>query len=469
MDLKQTPSEGSVGSFQPTNIQVFAGSSTFHGIRHIFVYGPMTIRRLFWMMAFIISLGLLVVESAERVVYFFSYPHVTKVDEVVSNSLVFPAVTICNLNQYRFSKLSRNDLYHAGELLALLNVHMEIPDPHLAEPEVLAILKEKAYFENYKPKPFSMPEFMGRVGHDLKEMMLSCKFKGKVCTHQDFKVTFLDSLGIALLSQDQSLSPAPADELHPVGTRRSGSTARRLELNYLYRDAVLLIRPSSALDNRDHQLTLDERLSNCKAIHDQQQLALVREVLGSRPPSACVWIASPCLMRLLSGAGITRLVSEVDAGTLACTHRTAAWSGPSADPLHFQKAAICFQLSFHFGAASSHVEEIKQGNLQQSVLQSDPQCHHFWNPFNNQQSLLQCCNREKGEEQLPSPEPASQSQAEQQPLHLLLRGARHKPAARLEYLMAGVPHTTASVAITSVTIARVARVVTAGVLSLRHS
>ncbi|XP_058862570.1 acid-sensing ion channel 2-like [Acipenser ruthenus] len=188
MDLKQTPSEGSVGSFQPTNIQVFAGSSTFHGIRHIFVYGPMTIRRLLWMVAFIVSLGLLVVESAERVAYFFSYPHVTKVDEVVSNSLVFPAVTICNLNQYRFSKLSRNDLYHAGELLALLNVHMEIPDPHLAEPEVLAVLKEKAYFENYKPKPFSMPEFMERVGHDLKEMMLSCKFKGKVCTHQDFKV-----------------------------------------------------------------------------------------------------------------------------------------------------------------------------------------------------------------------------------------------------------------------------------------
>ncbi|MBN3272159.1 ASIC2 protein, partial [Polyodon spathula] len=188
MDLKQTPSEGSLGSFQPTNIQVFAGNSTFHGIRHIFIYGPMTIRRLLWMVAFIVSLGLLVVESSERVAYFFSYPHVTKVDEVVANSLVFPAVTICNLNQYRFSKLSRNDLYHAGELLALLNVHMDIPDPHLAEPEVLTILKEKAYFENYKPKPFSMLEFMERVGHDMKEMMLSCKFKGQVCTYQDFKV-----------------------------------------------------------------------------------------------------------------------------------------------------------------------------------------------------------------------------------------------------------------------------------------
>ncbi|XP_041122664.1 acid-sensing ion channel 2-like isoform X2 [Polyodon spathula] len=190
MDLKQTPSEGSLGSFQPTNIQVFAGNSTFHGIRHIFIYGPMTIRRLLWMVAFIVSLGLLVVESSERVAYFFSYPHVTKVDEVVANSLVFPAVTICNLNQYRFSKLSRNDLYHAGELLALLNVHMDIPDPHLAEPEVLTILKEKAYFENYKPKPFSMLEFMERVGHDMKEMMLSCKFKGQVCTYQDFKVVF---------------------------------------------------------------------------------------------------------------------------------------------------------------------------------------------------------------------------------------------------------------------------------------
>uniref|UniRef100_A0A2K6NGI7 Amiloride-sensitive cation channel 1, neuronal n=1 Tax=Rhinopithecus roxellana TaxID=61622 RepID=A0A2K6NGI7_RHIRO len=183
MDLKESPSEGSL---QPSSIQIFANTSTLHGIRHIFVYGPLTIRRVLWAVAFVGSLGLLLVESSERVSYYFSYQHVTKVDEVVAQSLVFPAVTLCNLNGFRFSRLTTNDLYHAGELLALLDVNLQIPDPHLADPSVLEALRQKANFKHYKPKQFSMLEFLHRVGHDLKDMMLYCKFKGQECGHQDF-------------------------------------------------------------------------------------------------------------------------------------------------------------------------------------------------------------------------------------------------------------------------------------------
>ncbi|MEJ1272339.1 hypothetical protein NN561_003189 [Cricetulus griseus] len=183
MDLKESPSEGSL---QPSSIQIFANTSTLHGIRHIFVYGPLTIRRVLWAVAFVGSLGLLLVESSERVSYYFSYQHVTKVDEVVAQSLVFPAVTLCNLNGFRFSRLTTNDLYHAGELLALLDVNLQIPDQHLADPTVLEALRQKANFKHYKPKQFSMLEFLHRVGHDLKDMMLYCKFKGQECGHQDF-------------------------------------------------------------------------------------------------------------------------------------------------------------------------------------------------------------------------------------------------------------------------------------------
>ncbi|XP_031823462.1 acid-sensing ion channel 2-like [Sarcophilus harrisii] len=183
MDLKDTTSEGSL---QPSSIQIFANTSTLHGIRHIFVYGPLTIRRVLWALAFMGSLGLLLVESSERISFYFSYQHVTKVDEVVAHSLVFPAVTVCNLNGFRFSRLTTNDLYHAGELLALLDVNLDIPNPHLVDPTVLEALREKANFKHYKPKVFSMREFLERVGHDLKDMMLYCKFKGQECGHQDF-------------------------------------------------------------------------------------------------------------------------------------------------------------------------------------------------------------------------------------------------------------------------------------------
>ncbi|XP_028675305.1 acid-sensing ion channel 2 isoform X2 [Erpetoichthys calabaricus] len=187
MEEEESPGEGSP---RAPAIQVFADGSTLHGLRHIFAYGPLTVRRLLWTLAFLALLGLLLVESAERLAYFLSYPHVTKVAEVVSGSLVFPAVTICNLNGFRFSKLTRNDLYHAGELLALLDVNAQIPEPHLVEAEVLAVLREKANFTNYKPHQFSMREFIDRVGHDLREMLLSCRFRGQECGPRDFRTVF---------------------------------------------------------------------------------------------------------------------------------------------------------------------------------------------------------------------------------------------------------------------------------------
>lgn len=190
MDLKEScGSQGSreSSSLRPTSWQAFAHTSTLHGLRFVFPYGPPSMRRLLWAAVLLTSLGLLTLELAERLAYFLSYPHVTSVDAVVSSSLVFPAVTICNLNVYRFSRLTRNDLYHAGELLALLDVHLNIPQPHLAEPDVLAFLQEKGNFTKYKPTPFSMKEFMERVGHDLKEMILYCRYQGQECSHSDFK------------------------------------------------------------------------------------------------------------------------------------------------------------------------------------------------------------------------------------------------------------------------------------------
>ncbi|KAL1270486.1 hypothetical protein QQF64_029502 [Cirrhinus molitorella] len=204
MDLKEgcgseasrEPERGGMGKLGgPTSWQSFAHRSTLHGLRFIFPYSSSsssssyrsTSRRLLWSAALLASLVLLVLESAERLAYFLSYPHVTSVDAVVSGSLVFPAVTVCNLNAYRFTRLTQNDLYHAGELLALLDVHLQIPEPHLAEPHVLAFLTEKSQLHQYRPKPFSMREFTERVGHDLKEMMLYCRFQGQECSHQDFK------------------------------------------------------------------------------------------------------------------------------------------------------------------------------------------------------------------------------------------------------------------------------------------
>nr|XP_012374875.2 acid-sensing ion channel 1 isoform X4 [Dasypus novemcinctus] len=188
MELKAEEEE--VGGVQPVSIQAFASSSTLHGLAHIFSYERLSLKRALWALCFLGSLAVLLCVCTERVQYYFHYHHVTKLDEVAASQLTFPAVTLCNLNEFRFSQVSKNDLYHAGELLALLNNRYEIPDTQMADEKQLEILQDKANFRSFKPKPFNMREFYDRAGHDIHDMLLSCHFRGEVCSAEDFKVVF---------------------------------------------------------------------------------------------------------------------------------------------------------------------------------------------------------------------------------------------------------------------------------------
>ncbi|XP_052665860.1 acid-sensing ion channel 1 isoform X3 [Harpia harpyja] len=208
MDLKVDEEE--VDSGQPVSIQAFASSSTLHGLSHIFSYERLSLKRVVWALCFLGSLALLALVCTNRIQYYFLYPHVTKLDEVAATRLTFPAVTFCNLNEFRFSRVTKNDLYHAGELLALLNNRYEIPDTQTADEKQLEILQDKANFRNFKPKPFNMLEFYDRAGHDIREMLLSCFFRGEQCTPEDFKVVadrivyYLEYHHVTLLSEEDS-------------------------------------------------------------------------------------------------------------------------------------------------------------------------------------------------------------------------------------------------------------------------
>lgn len=119
MDLKVEAEERD--SNQPPPVEVFAHGSTVHGISHIFTrHERSCVRRFLWLLFVLASLAFLLCVCADRIHFYLEYPHVTKLDEVASPVMTFPAVTFCNLNAFRFSRITRNDLYHAGELLALL-------------------------------------------------------------------------------------------------------------------------------------------------------------------------------------------------------------------------------------------------------------------------------------------------------------------------------------------------------------
>ena len=61
------------------------------------------------------------------------------------------------------------------------------------EESVLETLKIKADFHNFKPRPFNMREFYDRTGHSVREMLLSCRYRGSECSPEDFRVVSLSA------------------------------------------------------------------------------------------------------------------------------------------------------------------------------------------------------------------------------------------------------------------------------------
>ncbi|XP_053265755.1 acid-sensing ion channel 3 isoform X1 [Podarcis raffonei] len=218
--MREVPGAGMARGERLPGLQAFARGSSLHGLSHLVAHGSRSLRRLLWALAFGGSLALLALVCAERVAYFLSYPHVTKLDEVAAPNLTFPAVTLCNLNQFRFSKITRNDLYHVGELLALLDARHEVAP--LGDPQLLAALRDRANFRGFKARPFDMADFYNRTGHDLAEMLWQCTFRGANCSASNFTVIFT-RLGKCYTFN----SGAPGHELL---TTVKGGTGNGLEL-----------------------------------------------------------------------------------------------------------------------------------------------------------------------------------------------------------------------------------------------
>ncbi|XP_061111941.1 acid-sensing ion channel 1C [Conger conger] len=177
---------------RPSDITVFGANCTLHGLSHIFLPGGVTFRRLLWAVAFTSSLSIFLYQVADRVIEYYQYPHVTLLDEMDSPVIMaFPAVTFCNQNLFRVSQLTKADLYHSGYWLDLLHQNHSVNERSLAilrdsrRQSLLSLLD----FGNYAPPPnfiINTTEMIDRLGHQLQDMLLECKFQGENCTYKNF-------------------------------------------------------------------------------------------------------------------------------------------------------------------------------------------------------------------------------------------------------------------------------------------
>ncbi|TSR51445.1 Acid-sensing ion channel 4 [Bagarius yarrelli] len=158
----------------------FASSCSLHGMRHVFGVsasgGRGCTRRTVWAAALLASLALFLYQASQCAVSYLQRAHVTALREEAARELLFPAVTICNTNRFRFSALTDADIYHLANLTGLPPKN---PEGHRAA-------------ELQYPEP-DMQDIFNRTGHQLEDMLKSCNFSGHNCTARDFTVYGLES------------------------------------------------------------------------------------------------------------------------------------------------------------------------------------------------------------------------------------------------------------------------------------
>ncbi|XP_066573547.1 acid-sensing ion channel 1C-like [Amia ocellicauda] len=169
----------------------FVKKTKFHGLKYVFARDSSKPRRVLWLLAFFACVGLLSTWSWNRLHYLLSFPAVTKIHMVWAHNLSFPAVTLCNQNLFRMSSLTRMDLYHSGYWLDLLYLNHSVNEKSL---QVLRDDRKKMVlsmvdFSQYAPPPdqqVNTTEMINRLGHQIEDMLLECKFQGENCTFRNF-------------------------------------------------------------------------------------------------------------------------------------------------------------------------------------------------------------------------------------------------------------------------------------------
>ncbi|XP_051480098.1 acid-sensing ion channel 4 isoform X2 [Apus apus] len=155
------------------DLAAFASASTLHGLGHICQSGRLGVRQTLWAFAFVASLAFFLYQAAKSALLYLEHPHVMALDEEAIHEMVFPAITICNINRYRHSALTDADIFHLANMTGL---PPKDRDGHKAT-------------DLLYPDP-DMADIVNRTGHQLDDMLKSCNFSGENCSSRDFTVVY---------------------------------------------------------------------------------------------------------------------------------------------------------------------------------------------------------------------------------------------------------------------------------------
>ncbi|XP_038055439.1 acid-sensing ion channel 2-like [Patiria miniata] len=156
--------------------QDFGNSTTFHGLSYVINNKHSGPRRLLWFVIVVAMSTWLIYSVTLSFITYFNYPITSAISINYVDNITFPAVTLCNFNQFRRSTLTE---------------------------EKLKVLRE--IYESNPPDEIDFTPFDGEtnfdfdenhlleISHNLDTMLIDCKWKSsQKCTVQNFTSRFTD-------------------------------------------------------------------------------------------------------------------------------------------------------------------------------------------------------------------------------------------------------------------------------------
>lgn len=147
----------------PPNLSEFAEGTSLHGFKHIAGSSGATGKRATWTLLFITTLVFCAILLVITIYKYFLYESLTTVTREMSNPLMFPAVTLCNIQVYK----GDTDFLLLSEFLSLSGNSMSALFTN-------ATFRENMYNEM---KNVSMDEFMDRITYPLDDVLVYCEFE----------------------------------------------------------------------------------------------------------------------------------------------------------------------------------------------------------------------------------------------------------------------------------------------------
>jgi len=149
-----------------SELETFASYTTLHGFQFT-VPGNHPIRRCVWMAAMLVMFGTLFHQIYASFVRYLEYEAAYTANAAYKSNLKFPAVTICNINMMKKSKIVGKDA----------QAYLDSTNPNIP------------YFKKakYVKDTFDLEQELLENGHHLENMLVKCRWGiSELCSHKNF-------------------------------------------------------------------------------------------------------------------------------------------------------------------------------------------------------------------------------------------------------------------------------------------